>query len=68
MQTLVFIVKYYKYQLVTINMRVKTIQEQTFADSFIDIPNSQLDTINKIVTWEAITTQLVHIKVDYYAC
>ena len=30
-------------------MRVTTTQEQTFADSFINIPDSQLDTINKIM-------------------
>jgi transposase, IS5 family len=48
-------------------MRVKTTQEQTFADSFISIPNSQLDTINKIINWAVIAKQLEHIKVDYSA-
>lgn len=48
-------------------MRVKTTQEQTFADSFIDIPNSQLDTINKIIDWKVIAKELSHIKVDYSA-
>lgn len=48
-------------------MRVKTTQEQTFADSFINIPDSQLDTINKIIDWENVAKALSHIKVDYAA-
>lgn len=48
-------------------MRVKTTQEQTFADSFINIPNSQLDIINKIIDWKVISEELIHIKVDYSA-
>ena len=40
------------------NMRVKTTQEQTFADSFINIPNSQLDIINKIIDWKVISEEL----------
>jgi len=48
-------------------MRVKTTQEQTFADSFINIPNSKLDIINKIIDWRIITKQLTHIKTDYSA-
>lgn len=48
-------------------MRVTTTQEQTFADSLINIPNSQLDTINKIVDWKLIAKELSHIKVDYSA-
>lgn len=48
-------------------MRVKTTQEQTFADSFINIPNSQLDIINKIIDWRVILKALAHIKVDYSA-
>ncbi|AYQ55816.1 IS5 family transposase [Bathymodiolus thermophilus thioautotrophic gill symbiont] len=48
-------------------MRVKTTQEQTFADSFINIPNSQLDIINKVIDWEVIAKDLSHIKVDYSA-
>lgn len=48
-------------------MRVKTTQEQTFADSFINIPNSKLDIINKIIDWRVISEELAHIKVDYSA-
>jgi IS5 family transposase len=48
-------------------MRVKTTQEQTFADSFINIPNSKLDIINKIIDWQIIAKQLAHIKIDYSA-
>ncbi len=49
------------------NMRVKTTQEQTFADIFINTPNSQLDIINKIIDWKVISEELTHIKVDYSA-
>jgi IS5 family transposase len=48
-------------------MRVTTTQEQTFADSFINIPVSQLDIINKIIDWQTIAKSLSHIKVDYSA-
>ena len=46
-------------------MRVKTTQEQSFVDSFINIANSQLDTINKVIDWEVIAKDLAHIKIDY---
>lgn len=51
------------------NMRVKTTQEQTFADSFINIPNSKLDIINKIIDWRIIAKELelAPIKTDYSA-
>ena len=48
-------------------MRVITTQEQTFADSFINIPNSKLDIINKIIDWRIIAKQLTPIKTDYSA-
>lgn len=50
-------------------MRVITTQEQTFADSFINIPNSKLDIINKIIDWRIIAKELelAPIKTDYSA-
>ena len=46
-------------------MRIITTQQQTFADGFINIPNSKLDMINKIINWRIIAKQLAHIKTDY---
>jgi hypothetical protein len=46
-------------------MRIITTQQQTFADSFINLPNSKLDMINKIIDWRIIAKQLTHIKTDY---
>lgn len=60
-------IKYLIYQTLNKNMRVKTTQEQTFADSFINIPSSQLDIINKIIDWKVISKALAHINVDYSA-
>jgi hypothetical protein len=48
-------------------MRIITTQQQTFADGFINIPNSKLDIINKIINWRIIAQQLAHIKTDYSA-
>jgi hypothetical protein len=48
-------VKYLIYQLLIKTMRVITTQQQTFADSFINTPNSQLDIINKIIDWKVIS-------------
>ena len=47
------------------NMRIKTTQEQTFADSFINTPNSQLDIINKLINWHIVAKKLTNIKSDY---
>jgi hypothetical protein len=35
-------------------MRIITTQQQTFADGFINIPNSKLDIINKIINWQSL--------------
>ena len=48
-------------------MRVITTQQQTFADGFINIPNSKLDMINKLIDWRIIAKQLTPIKIDYSA-
>ena len=40
------------------NMRVKTTQEQTFADGFINLPNSKLDVINKLINGHIIAKKL----------
>ncbi len=60
-----FKVKYYNYQLLTKTMCVITTQGQTFADSFINIPTSQLDIINKIINGHIIAKKLTNIKTDY---
>lgn len=47
-------------------MHIITTQEQTFVDGFINIPNSQLDMINKIIDWRTITKELTHIKIPNF--
>lgn len=48
-------------------MHVKANQASTFAEPLIDIPNSQLDTINKIIDWNALTKDFIFIRTDYNA-
>ncbi len=46
-------------------MRVITTQEQTFADGFINLPNSKLDMINKLINGHIIAKKLTNINTDY---
>ena len=46
-------------------MRVETKQTTGFADYFVDIPETELDTLNEIIDWGAISNLLTGIKTDY---
>lgn len=48
-------------------MRVITSQQPTFADTLINIPNSKLNIVNKIIHWDIIETTItdLNIKTDY---
>ena len=46
-------------------MRVETKQTTGFADYFVDIPETEPDTLNEIIDWEAISNLLTGIKTDY---
>ena len=48
-------------------MRVKTDQTSGFADQFILIPDSELDTLDKLLDWEALAECLESIQGDYSA-
>lgn len=48
-------------------MRVKTNQNKTFADAFIDIPSSELDALDNIINFNTINNLLLTIKTDYPA-
>ena len=46
-------------------MRVETKQTTGFADYFVDIPETELDSFNEIIDWGAISNLLSGIKTDY---
>ena len=48
-------------------MRVTTNPDKTFADTFVNIPSSKLDIVNKIIDWNTITKTLKFIRTDYQA-
>jgi IS5 family transposase len=49
-------------------MRVITSQQPTFADTLINIPDSKLNIVHKIIDWDAIETTItsLNIKTDYH--
>jgi hypothetical protein len=49
-------------------MRVITSQQPTFADTLINIPDSKLTIVNKIIDWSVIETTITtfNIKTDYH--
>jgi IS5 family transposase len=46
-------------------MQVSTKQEPSFADSFIEISPTELDTLDDMVDWQQISANLARIKGDY---
>ena len=48
-------------------MRVKTNQERSFADQFINIPDTELDMLDKLIDWDSLSNHLVKIEGDYSA-
>jgi len=48
-------------------MRVKTNQESGFADQFINIPDSELDSIDNLLNWTLLSEHLRGIEGDYSA-
>jgi len=46
-------------------MRVKTSQEKGFADQFIDIPDTELDSLEGLIDWESLLGYLREIEGDY---
>ena len=49
-------------------MRVITSQQPTFADTLINIPDSKLNIVNKIINWSVIETTItsLNVKTDYH--
>lgn len=48
-------------------MRVKTSQENSFSDMNVRIPASELDVLNRIISWPVIESALMPIQGDYPA-
>jgi len=48
-------------------MRVKTKQETSFADQYIEVPASELDHLSDLIDWECLGAQLKGIEGDYSA-
>ena len=48
-------------------MRVKTHQEHSFADQFVNVPDTQLDSLNELIDWTLLSEQLNPIEGDYSA-
>jgi len=48
-----------------IAMRVDTKQESSFADGFIQIPNTELDSLGAMISWGKLSAYLDEVEGDY---
>jgi len=48
-------------------MRVRTDQSKPFADQFIQVPDTELDSLDSLIDWSALAKHFDEIKGDYSA-